>query len=322
MALTLLYLAIGFVFLIIGADLLVRGSSAIAKRFHIPDIVIGLTIVCIGTSMPEIVITISSAFKNYTELIVGNAIGSNLCNLMLILGVVSFLRPVKIEKEIQKVHIPISIFSTFFLLLIGNGLLGTEKFVITRLDGAILLILFIIYFSYPIVLAIRDIKKNKQQLQKKDKNNLSVITSCIFIIAGIVLLKYGGDFVVDNSVTIAHRFGISEQVIGLTIVAIGTAMPELITSIIAAIKKDTNLAIGNLIGSCMLNLLLILGLGAVITPLSFEPTFNFSMILLLITCCAILIFNYVGKKRTITRLEGVSLIVAFIFYIVHLVITG
>lgn len=238
----ILLIVIGFVFLVLGADVLVKGCSNIAKKFHIPEVIIGLTIVAIGTSMPEIIITIDSAIAGHADLIIGNAIGSNLCNILLILGLISLIRPVEIESETKRIHIPAAILSTILIIIIGNGLLGTGKFIITKIEGFILLGLSIIYFSLPIVTAIKDIRKT-QSKEKTESNKISTIRAIINIILGIILLKYGSDFVVDNSIKLAEEFNVSQRVIGLTIIAIGTALPELITSIVASIKKDTDMAV-------------------------------------------------------------------------------
>lgn len=238
----ILLIVIGFVFLVLGADVLVKGCSNIAKKFHIPEVIIGLTIVAIGTSMPEIIITIDSAVAGHADLIIGNAIGSNLCNILLILGLISLIRPVEIESETKRIHIPAAIISTILVMIIGNGLLGTGKFIITKIEGFILLGLSIIYFSLPIVTAIKDIRKT-QSKEKTESNKISTIRAIINIILGIILLKYGSDFVVDNSIKLAEEFNVSQRVIGLTIIAIGTALPELITSIVASIKKDTDMAV-------------------------------------------------------------------------------
>lgn len=319
MGVSVLLIIVGFFLLIVGADILVKGSSNIAQKFNIPEMIIGLTIVCIGTSMPEIIITITSATKDYADLIVGNAVGSNLCNLLLILGLVSIIRPVKLENEIRVMHLPISILATLLVLFIGNTTFISDKFTINRVEGIILLIIAAIYFAYPVVIAIKDILKSKKDRRNiKKRKQISIITSIIYIIIGVLLLKFGGDFVVDESTKIAEIFGISERVIGLTIVAIGTALPELITSVVAVSKNDTSLAIGNLIGSSMLNLCLILGLGAVIKPLSFSAEFNDNLILLAISTTAIWIFTNIGEKNKITRFQGILMFLVFSIYIVKL----
>lgn len=319
MGVSVLLIIVGFFLLIVGADILVKGSSNIAQKFNIPEMIIGLTIVCIGTSMPEIIITITSATKDYSDLIVGNAVGSNLCNLLLILGLVSIIKPVKLENEIRVMHLPISILATLLVLFIGNTTFISDKFTINRVEGIILLIIAAIYFAYPVVIAIKDILKSKKDRRNiKKRKQISIITSIIYIIIGVLLLKFGGDFVVDESTKIAEIFGISERVIGLTIVAIGTALPELITSVVAVFKNDTSLAIGNLIGSSMLNLCLILGLGAVIKPLSFSAEFNDNLILLAISTTAIWIFTNIGEKNKITRFQGILMFLVFSIYIVKL----
>lgn len=319
MFINILMITLGFVLLIVGADLLVRGASNIAKKFHIPEMLIGLTIVALGTSAPELIITITSADSGANDLIIGNAIGSNLCNLLLILGLMTIISPVSIDEEAKKIHIPVSLFAAIVILIMEISDFWSAKAFIDRADGILLVILFIIYFAYPIFTEIKDIKKAYQEA-KSNKNSpkINVLLSILFIIIGIVLLKYGGDFVVDNATLIAESFNISERVIGLTIVAIGTAMPELVTSIIAVIRKDTDLAVGNLVGSCVLNLFLILGVGAIITPLEFSSEFNQNLILLIVSNFILWIFNFIGKKNTITRLKGFFLLGIFCIYITKL----
>lgn len=245
-------LIVGFLLLIIGADLLVKGSSNIAKKFNIPEILIGLTTVALGTSMPELIITISSASQNATDLIIGNAIGSNLCNLLLIMGIIAILRPIIIDKETKFIHLPVA------------------------------------------------------------------LLSILFIIVGIIALRSGGDIVVNETTEIAMKYGISERVIGLTIVAIGTALPELVTSIIAVIKQEGNLAVGNLIGSCILNSFLILGTGAIITPLAFSREFILNLILLIFSIILIWLYCMIGKKNTITRYKAILLLTTYLIYIINL----
>lgn len=311
-------LIIGFFLLILGADLLVKGSSNIAKKFHIPEMIIGLTIVALGTSMPELVITISSAKNDATELIIGNAIGSNLCNLLLIMGIISFLRPIKIEKQTKFIHLPVALISTIVIMALGVGILGSPENVINNTDGWILVTLYLLYFLYPIVIEIKDITTSVKENKKKHIKNKNIISSIIFIILGVIFLKTGGDWVVDSATEMALKFGIPESVFGSTIIAIGTALPELITSIIAVMKKEDDLATGNLIGSCILNSFLILGTGALITPLTFSTSFIYNLILLAFSIILISIFCYVGKKNTITRSNATLLLVMYLGYMVSL----
>ena len=319
MFINILMITLGFVMLVVGADLLVRGASNIATKFRIPEMLIGLTIVALGTSAPELIITITSAQAGATDLIIGNAIGSNLCNILFILGLMALIRPLVIDNEAKKLHIPIALFAAIVILIMELSSLSSSSAFIDRIDGILLLILFAVYFTYPIFTEIKDIAKSyKEDKISGNSKKINVFLSIIFIVIGVVLLKYGGDFVVDNATLIAEHFNISERVIGLTIVAIGTAMPELITSIIAVIRKDTDLAVGNLVGSCVLNLFLILGVGAVITPLEFSSKFNQNLILLCISTFILWIFNFIGKKNTITRFKGFVLLLIFSLYMVGL----
>lgn len=313
----LLMISLGFLLLVIGAKYLVKGSSNLATKFHIPEMLIGLTIVALGTSAPELIITIFSAQTDSTDLIIGNALGSNFCNILLILGLMALISPIKTNNETKFIHIPIALLSTVVLFIMQLLNLGSTSSSINRIDGIILIVLFLLYFSYPIVVEIKDII-NSYKENKNKHSDINILSSIFMVILGIVLLKYGGDFVVDNASNIARLFSISERVIGSTIVAIGTAMPELITSILAVIRKDTDLAIGNLVGSCVLNILLILGVGSVITPLSFSNEFSQNILYLIFCTFIVWVFNFVGKKNTFTRFKGICLLALFSFYILSL----
>ena len=323
----ILMIILGFVLLVVGADMLVKGASNIAKKFHIPEMLIGLTIVAIGTSAPELIITITSTQSSSTDLIIGNAIGSNLCNLLFILGLMAVIRPVKIDKEARIFHIPMAFLASTVILLMGLGILGNSTQYINQIEGFFLIILFIVYFSYPIIKEFEDIinsyKKEKLERQNSSNKNskkrkINIPFSLLLIVVGVFLLKYGGDFVVDSATNIALYFNISERVIGLTVVAIGTALPELVTSIFAVIRKDTDIAVGNLVGSCVLNLFLILGIGAMITPLEFTPDFIQNLILLCSMTIVLWLFNFMGKKNTITRPKGLVLLGVFTLYMISL----
>lgn len=313
----ILMISLGFLLLVIGAKYLVKGSSNLATKFHIPEMLIGLTIVALGTSAPELIITIFSAQTDSTDLIIGNALGSNFCNILLILGLMALISPIKTNNETKFIHIPIALLSTVVLFIMQLLNLGSTSSSINRIDGIILIVLFLLYFSYPIVVEIKDII-NSYKENKNKHSDINILSSIFMVILGIVLLKYGGDFVVDNASNIARLFNISERVIGSTIVAIGTAMPELITSILAVIRKDTDLAIGNLVGSCVLNILLILGVGSVITPLSFSNEFSQNILYLIFCTFIVWVFNFVGKKNTFTRFKGICLLALFSFYIFSL----
>jgi len=309
---------IGFILLIWGADLLIKGSSNIAKKFNISEIIIGLTIVALGTSTPELIITISSALKNSTDLIIGNAIGSNLCNLLLIMGVIAILRPIKIDKETRLVHLPVALLSTIVVLGLGIGVLGSPNNIINRTDGIILVSLYLMYFLYPVIIEIKNIRKTMREKKKKQFRTINTIFSILFIVIGIFSLKVGGDIVVSQASKIALEYNISERVIGLTIVAIGTALPELVTSIISIIKKEEDLAVGNLLGSCILNSFLILGAGSIITPLEFSLEFIFNLVLLIFSIILIWLSCLIGKKNIITRYNAVLLLIIYFVYKIKL----
>lgn len=309
---------IGFILLVVGADLLVKGSSNIAKKFNIPEVLIGLTIVALGTSMPELIITISSAIKDSSDLIIGNAVGSNLCNLLLIMGLTAFLRPIEIDEETKKIHLPVALIATIVILLLGLGIIGTSNNVISRIDGIVLVLSYLMYFIYPIVIEVNDIKKFIEEDKEKNIKDKNILISVILIILGILGLKFGGDIVVNEATKMAIRYKISESIIGLTIVAIGTSLPELVTSFVAIVKKEDELAVGNLVGSCIFNSFCMLGIGAIITPLVFTKELIFNLVLLIFTIILILLFCMIGKKNTITRFESVLLLLLYIIYVVNL----
>lgn len=326
MLFNILAIFIGLALLVVGADILVKGASNIAKRFHIPEILIGLTIVAIGTSMPELFITVVSAQQGSIDLIVGNSIGSDLCNLLFILGMMAIIKPISIQKETKKIHIPIAFLSTVIIYAMSIGLLGGKENVIHSSDGIILILLFIAYILYPILLDRKKIEEEyrkekegkKETQEEKKKARRKVALSILFMIGGVVLLKVGGDLVVDYATIIARVYGVSERVIGLTIVAIGTALPEMVTSLIAVITGDADIAVGNLIGSSVLNSFLILGIGAAITPLTISAEFTQNLLLLILSTALLWLFCYLPKKDTLTRPKGFILVFIFAIYMVKL----
>ena len=307
----------GIVCLVVGANQLIKGASNIAKKMNISNIIIGLTIVSLGTSLPELIVTIISATKGTTDLIIGNILGSNVCNLLLILGIMAIIKPVEIDEKTRKVHIPILVLATILVFVMGLGILIGEKLKIVRIDGIILLILGILYFAYTIYEGIKD--KDISQIQdEKSKSNL--LNSFINILIGSMLLKYGGDFVVDAATSIATQLHISERVIGLTIIGIGTSLPELTTSIIALIKHDDEIAVGNIIGSCIMNLLLILGIGAIISNLDFGYSFNQTIFLLIGSTVLIWLYSMAEENKKLNRHNGIVLIAVFVLYFLKLFI--
>lgn len=308
----IVFIAIGFFMLMLGAQWLVDGASTFARKYHIPEIIIGLTIVSIGTSMPELMVSLTSAIGGHADISIGNVIGSNLCNLMLILGLTSLIVPLVFSKTTKKYDIPIMIFSTVIVFLVAN--IGET---ISRVDGLLLSIVFIVFILYTIKLAQKSMSNNtsKSNVTKKDLG-----ISILKVILGIILLKYGADISVDNAVSIAKVLGVSEKVIGVTIVAIGTSLPELITSVVAGIKGEIDIAIGNIVGSNIFNLLFILGVSSIITPISYSLSYNIDFLLLIFVSFLLLAFAYFGRKNTMTRLNGIIYLLIYSGYIAYLII--
>lgn len=318
----ILILIFGFVLLISGANGLVIGASNIAKKFHISEILIGLTIVALGTSLPELVVTLVSSANNSTDIIVGNVIGSNICNLLLVLGIIAVLKPIKFEKTTVKQNLPFLIGITALVLIMGLGLFSEDKLVFTKFDGITLLIIAIIYFLYPIIEYIKIQKANNNLIEEENNNskNNNLIQSIIYILLGGFALKYGGDFVVDSATAIATSLNVSERVISLTIVALGTSLPELATAIVAIIKNDEELAEGNIIGSCIINFCLILGLGATLSNLPITTAYVENLILLLATSILIWLYSFGNKNNTLTRGNGAILLIIYLIYSIRLFI--
>ncbi|MDR1606028.1 MAG: sodium:calcium antiporter [Streptococcaceae bacterium] len=316
MIINLLLVLLGFGLIIFGADVLVDGARNIAKKYRIPDVVIGLTIVSIGTSFPEIMITITSARNDYHDLIFGNALGSNIVNLGFILGLIALIKPVYLDRETKNIHLPLAVMATAVLAFMGNGLIG-EHLMISKFEGWLLIGMSLIYFIVPAYKSLRRIQLSKHKV-RHNTEQISVPKSILFIILGFVTLKFGADFAVNSATHIGEQLGVPESIIGLTVVGMGTALPELITSITATLKGTEGLAIGNLIGSCILNLFLIIGIGAVISPLNYLPVFNLELMFLFGLTFVIWIFSYIGKRNTLSRLEGSLLIGSFIGYMIVL----
>ena len=311
MILNCLLIILGFILLIKGADLLVDGASGIAKKFHIPEIIIGLTIVSIGTSMPELFVSITSAIDGLEDISLGNVIGSNICNLLLILGLSATINPIIFKKETRIIEIPMNLGITILFLILCN--IGNE---VSRIDSVILITLFVAFIIYTIIIAKKGDEPNEEVVENKKQRK--TIWNIIFITIGIIALKFGGDFVVENAEAIAKHFNISEKIIGLTIVAIGTSLPELVTSVTAAIKKDSDIAIGNIIGSNIFNMLLIIGAASAINPIKYNTSYNLQMIILIVGTFVLGLFPYTDKKDEMTRSNGITYLMLYALYMVVL----
>ena len=318
----IIMIILGFIFLVKGADLLVKSATSIAKKFGLSEILIGLTIVALGTSLPEVFITITSAIDGHSDLIIGNAIGSCICNFLFVIGLSSLIRPVKFKKRIIRVHLPIGIFVMFLLFFLGNTEKLGEAQTITRGQGVILLLCTLAYILYTIYeeKKVKDKEFDEEMIKDvKSKENSSITRIIIYMILGILGLKFGSDFVVDNAIIIAENFGLSERFIGMTIVAIGTALPEIITGIISAKRGEADLLLGNITGSNILNLCLLIGLGAVINPLTFATDFNGSLLILIFVTIFLQIITTINKRNELDRKSGVLLILVYAIYICSMI---
>lgn len=317
--LCILILIIGFIALIKGADFFVDGSSALAKNFKVPSLIIGLTIVALGTSAPEIAVSVTAALQGSNEIAISNVVGSNIFNLLCVLGICSIIYPVPVERGILKRDFPVSIVMTVVLfLIVGAGTIFSGQIFksgmndnvgeISRIAGAFLLICFIAYITYLVVDAI------KHPIEEDDVEQKPIWKCIVFILLGLVLIVVGGQAVVASAKEIARAFGMSETLIGLTIVAFGTSLPELVTSIVAAKKGETGLAVGNVVGSNICNIMLILGISSLIHPIvvSTAAVCDIGMLIII----SLLTFVFAISKRSIKRGEGIIMVVVYVAYVV------
>lgn len=322
MFLDLLLLVVGMALLIKGADFFVDGSSGIARKFGIPSLIIGLTLVSLGTSAPEISISINAVLNGSSDMSVGNVVGSNICNMFLILGVSAIFTPLIISKDIKKYDIPIMI--GLFLLLIIFSFLITPN-VIHWYEGIIMLLLFI---GYTVFLILRTRKENKEKEELNENSNdekkINMVKCSIFVALGLAAIIFGGDLVVDHARNIALDLGMSETLVSLTIVAVGTSLPELVTSAVAAFKKEGDIAVGNVIGSCIFNIILILGLASVVAPmgeavqLNVQASLIFDFIVMLAGGVVLLLISIFFKKMN--KWQGIVFLAVYVAYIVYIIV--
>ena len=319
--LTFIMFVIGFALLIKGAGLLVDGSASIARRLNVSTIVIGLTIVAFGTSAPEFVVNIVASIEGNSEIAIGNILGSNIANILLILGISAIINPITAKRNTVLKEIPLSLLAIIILGLMANDTLFESDGIsaISRLDGVVLLLFLVVflYYVFSITRKPGDIAIEEQQIKV-----FSYSKSVIFIILGIIGLSIGGKWIVDGAVSIAEYLGVSQSFIGLTIVAVGTSLPELATSAVAAYKKQSDIAIGNVVGSNIINVFWILGISAIIKPLPFNNKSNFDIIVAMYASVLLFTVMFVGKKRVIERREGIIMLISYIIYIVFLVLSN
>ncbi len=295
-----LFFILGFVILIGGATLLIEGAANIGRRLGIPEGITGLTIVAIGTSLPELIINVFASANGNTDLAVSNVLGSNIINILVIIGFTAIISPIPVFKYTYYRDIPFSLFAVgllFFMVQDGWWAVEGNK-VVNQLDGIILLFILMIF----LYVYFRS-SKNSKEVSIKQKQR-PVWLAIIFIALGIVGLYFGGEWIVEGAVFVAGQLGMSEATIGLTIIAMATSLPELVTSIIASIRGNPEMAIGNAVGSCIFNILLVLGVSSIISPLPFHSGSMIDLIMLLVATVTLVVFVYIGKGRQISRVEG------------------
>ncbi|GMQ26101.1 calcium/sodium antiporter [Algoriphagus sp. oki45] len=307
-------LILGLVLLVKGADWLVDGASVLAKKKNVSDLAIGLTIVAFGTSAPELVVNVVAASGNYPDIVFGNVIGSNNFNLFVILGISGLIIPLSVQSSTVWKEIPFSLIAAVGLFFLANNFFFSEETLLSRWDGLILLICFAAFLYYVATQLKSD--PEAEQVEAKDYSNLKIWTLIAIGLAGLV---GGGKLVVDNAVSMAQSLGVSEKIIGLTIVAAGTSLPELATSVVAAMRKNADIAIGNIVGSNIFNLFLILGVSSVIRPLEFNISFNTDLYILGAGTVFLFLAMFTGKRQKLDRWEALVLLSSYLLYTGYLI---
>ena len=315
--LDIVFLVGGLVLILLGANGLTDGAAAVAKRFKVSDLVIGLTIVAFGTSAPELVISVMAALGGSAEMAIGNVLGSNIFNVLAIIGVTAMVMPIKVGEGTMSKEIPLVILSSIVIAFMANDILldGGSSNVISRIDGLVLLGFFLIFLRYTFAIA----RSGGEEEEGEKIKDMPIWKSTLFILGGLAGLIYGGQLFVDGASGIASSLGVSESIIGLTIVAGGTSLPELATSVTAALKKNSGIAIGNVIGSSLFNIFFVLGCSASISPLPMGGINNVDMVVLVGSAILFWLVGWFFKKRTITRVEGALLVICYVAYTVYLI---
>lgn len=317
MFLNIVLLIVSLAMILLGANLLTDGSSSIARRWGVSDLVVGLTVVAFGTSAPELVISVMSAINGNPELAIGNVVGSNIFNILVIIGVTALFSPIRIERSVMTKDIPLVLLSALALLAIGNSVLldGAAAPVVSRVDGILLLLFFTIFLRHTFSTARNASPGDPAEDSAASRKSIPLWRATLYVAGGLAALVYFGDCFVTSASAIASAFGVSDAVIGLTIVAAGTSLPELATSVTAAVKGKPGIALGNVIGSNIFNIFMVLGCSATIRPLPFGGIGNLDLLTLTAACALFWIFGWFFKTRTITRAEGALLAIGYIAYI-------
>ena len=322
-AAVILLLAVGFAFLVKGADFFVEGSSSIAKKLKVPPIIIGLTIVAMGTSLPETAVSVTASLVQNNELAVSNVVGSNIFNLMFVIGVCSILTPIMVQKATVVRDIPLSLGCALFLLVLGISGLGDKAgMTLGHADGVIFLIVFAGY----IFTMVRSAMKARAAGQKVEiegveecdnMKELSYGKSILFLILGAAAIAFGGDLTVDTASRIAIELGMSQTLVGLTIVSIGTSLPELVTSVVAARKNEVDMAVGNAVGSNIFNILMVLGISSAISPVALIRENIIDIVLLMVF--SVMVWIFAGTRKKIERKEGIIMVVVYLIYCAYII---
>lgn len=315
-----IYLIVGFVLLVKGADFFVEGASSIARRLHIPTIVIGLTIVAFGTSAPELAVSLSAAIKGSNDIAIGNVVGSNMFNLLVVIGVSAMISPLSVKRSMIKKDYPLSVFAAVLLgvLCLDSVLFHAKETMLGRMDGVILLICFAFFMCMTVREGLRGRKDAKREHEEEVGNmSFPVGKSILLLIVGLAGIVFGGDLSVEGAKEIARAFGLSEALIGLTIVAIGTSLPELVTSIVAAKKGESDIALGNVVGSNLFNIFFILGSSATILPMHVSGTYIYDIGLLILV--SVLAYIPIAKNKKVGRVMGTVMTLSYVAYTAYLI---
>jgi len=307
--LNVILLAVGLVLLIKGADVFVDGASNIARKFKIPSLIIGLTLVSIGTSAPELSISVTSALQGMNSMSFGNVIGSNTFNVLVVIGVSALFIKLVISKEVKKYDVPILI---GIYAVLGICSFVVSPYILSRIESAVLLIIFVAYLVFLVF------RGKNEETEEKDEPIKKWYISLLFVAIGIVAIIFGGDLVVDSASAIAIKFGMSELMVGLTIVAVGTSLPELVTSVVAAKKGEPDIAVGNAVGSSIMNTILILGISSVIRPITIEAAAFIDVAVMVFSI--LIIFFATLKKNNIGKFTGIFMVIVYIVYITYIVL--
>lgn len=305
-------LIVGFVLLIKGADFFVDGSSSVAKMFRVPSLIIGMTIVAMGTSLPECSVSVTASIANQNALAISNAIGSNIFNLMVVCGMCALFVPLKVQDQTLKNEFPFSVITALILLVFGY--FGME---VNRIEGVVLLVIFALFLGW-MMLSIKKSRAQQSENEIEEYQILPLWKSILYIVCGMIAIAVGGNFVVDSASDIAATFGLSENLIGLTIVAFGTSLPELVTSIVAAKKNEVDMAVGNVIGSNIFNILFVLGIATTISPVEFLMENIIDIIIL--TLMSLFVWILAWSKKHIVRWEGVLMLLLYAGYVGYIII--